>query len=350
MEREADARDWIREYYGRILEKSGDLATNACCAAGAPPRHLQRLLTRIDERVLDRFYGCGFPIPEAVEGAVALDLGCGTGRDVYLLAQLVGSQGYVIGLDMTEAQLEVARETAELHRERFGYAKPNVEFRQGYIEDLAGAGLGDESVDLVVSNCVVNLSPRKDRVLAEVHRVLRWGGEFTFSDVVADRRLPDTIASDPILHAECLGGAMYDGDFLTLARRSGFADPREVSRSPIEIRNPEIEAKVGAARFFSVTWRLLKLEGLDERCEDYGQVATYRGGIPGAERLFRLDDHHLFEAGRPERVCGNTAAMLTETRFARWFEVQGSRETHYGLFPCGSTLAQERSGDASTCC
>lgn len=342
MNVDGDPRSWLREYYGKVLQKSADLATNACCATGAPPRYLQPLLGRIDERVLDRFYGCGFPIPEALEGQIALDLGCGTGRDVYLLSQLVGPQGFVIGLDMTEAQLEVARETEDLHRQRFGYEKSNVDLRQGYIEDLAGAGLGDTSVDLVISNCVLNLSPRKDRVLAEIERVLRPGGEFYFSDVVVDRRLPEEIAFDPILHAECLGGAMYDADFLSLARRSGFTDPREVSRAPIDVQSPAIEVKVAPARFYSVTYRLHKLEGLDDRCEDYGQIATYRGGLLGAERLFRLDDHHLFEAGCPERVCGNTAAMLEETRFAPFFDVQGDRNIHYGAFSCNATIAHDR--------
>ncbi len=349
-----DPRTWVRDYYGEVLTRSDDLATNACCATGAPPAYLGPLLSRIDARVLDRFYGCGFPIPEALEGRTVLDLGCGTGRDVYLVSQLVGPDGFVIGLDMTENQLAVAREVVDLQMERFGHRKPNVDFRHGYIEDLAGAGVGDASVDLVISNCVVNLSPRKDLVLAEIARALRPGGEFFFSDVVVDRRLPHEIAFDPVLHAECLGGAMYDHDFLMLAKAAGFADPREVSRAPITIQNPEIEEKVAPARFDSVTYRLHKLDGLDARCEDYGQVATYRGGIPGHERLFRLDDHHLFEAGCPERVCGNTAAMLADTRFGAHFEVQGDRSTHFGVFSCTATMAQERyaeaTSDAGACC
>ena len=123
----------------------------------------------------------------------------------------------------------------------------------------------------------------------------------------------------------------------------------------LPIHNREIERRVGAARFRSETLRLYKLPELEERCEDHGQVATYRGKIPGHESLFALDDHHLFEAGRPERVCGNTAAMLSETRFARWFDVQGDRSQHFGEFSCDATLAQqqrEESGTDSTtaCC
>lgn len=343
---------FVHDYYGRILASSADLKTNACCAAGAPPPWIAARLANIHEDVTARFYGCGFPIPHGLTGAVVADLGCGTGRDAFVLAQLVGAAGHVHGIDMTEAQLTVARATAGWHAERAGLARPNTTFHRGYIEDLDALGLGTGSLDVVVSNCVVNLSPRKDLVLAEVHRVLRGGGEFYLSDVVADRRLPDDLANDPLLYAECLGGAMYEADFVDLARRTGFRDPRVVTSSPISIANDALAARVGAARFRSVTYRLFKLDGLDAQCEDYGQVATYRGGIEGAEALFWLDDHHAFEAGRPERVCGNTAAMLTQTRFARWFEVSGDRARHFGAFACGPTMAaaQYQPARSMACC
>ncbi len=334
-----DLQAFVQDYYGKQLASSADLKTNACCASGAPAPWIAARLAHVHPDVSDRFYGCGFPIPHGLEGATVVDLGCGTGRDVFVLAQLVGPGGRVHGVDMTEAQLQVARDTAGWHAARFGFAEPNTRFHQGYIEDLRALGLGDASVDVVVSNCVVNLSPRKDLVLAEAARVLKAGGEFYLSDVFVDRRLPAEVARDPVLYAECLGGALYQADFVQMAKRAGFLDPRVVKTAPITVQNAAIEAKVGTARFVSITWRLLKLDGLDPQCEDYGQVATYRGGVEGAEVLFWLDDHHAFERGRPERVCANTAAMLSETRFARWFEVTGSRATHFGEYPCGPTLA-----------
>jgi ubiquinone/menaquinone biosynthesis C-methylase UbiE len=305
---------------------------------------------------VDRFYGCGFPIPQAVLGTTVLDLGCGTGRDVYVLSQLVGPNGHVHGIDMTEEQLAVGRSVAGWHVERFGYSRPNVSFHLGFIEDLATAGIGDETCDVVVSNCVVNLSPRKELVLAEALRVLRPGGELYISDVFADRRLPVEVTRDSLLYAECLGGALYQADFVTLAKRAGFLDPRVVSETAISIQDEEILGKVGAAQFASVTYRLFKLEGLDAQCEDYGQSARYLGGIEGAEPVFWLDDHHAFERGRPERVCANTAAMLSGTRFARHFEIAGGSDVHFGAFPCGPTMAaaQYRSWagerDGSSCC
>ncbi|MGE0327781.1 MAG: methyltransferase domain-containing protein [Polyangiaceae bacterium] len=345
----ARARALVRDYYGRELRSTADLKTTACCAAGAPPEFLRARLANIHPDVENRFYGCGFPLPHALSEARVLDLGCGTGRDVYILAQLVGPSGWVHGVDMTPEQLQVAERTLDWHVERFGYSTPNVSFHHGYIEELESLGFQANSLDVVVSNCVVNLSPRKDLVLEGAWRVLKPGGEFYFSDVVADRRLAEQVRTHPVLQAECLGGALYHGDLLSLARRAGFGDPRLVSSAPIAITDPELQRIAGAATFESVTYRLFKLDDLDERCEDYGQVACYRGGIEGAEVVFWLDDHHAFEAGRPERVCGNTARMLSETRLRPWFEITGSRAHHFGLFPCGSTIAADGS-NPSACC
>ena len=340
-----DVRAWVSEYYGKVLTSSKDLATNACCAVGAPAPHIAAALAHVHPEVSDRFYGCGFPIPEALAGARVVDLGCGTGRDVFVLAQLVGAAGRVTGVDMTEAQLAVARNTLDWHRERFGYAEGNVALHQGFIEDLSF--LPDQSVDIVVSNCVVNLSPRKDLVLREVARVLAPGGEFYLSDVFCDRRLPAEVANDPLLHSECLGGAMVAFDFQHLAKQLGFGDPRALDRAPISIANPALQTRVGAARFESVTMRLFKLAGLDARCEDYGQIAVYRKEIPEIGPLFRLDDHHLFELGRPERVCGNTAAMLRDTRFGQYFDVIGDTSVHSGAFDCSATMAHDQYRDAA---
>ena len=330
---------WIQQYYGKILTKQADLKTNACCADEAPPEWIRSLLGNVHPEVLDRFYGCGFPIPQAISGAAVLDLGCGSGRDAYMISQLVGPGGQVHGVDMTPEQLDVARAHVDWHRERLGREQSNVHFHEAFIEDLATLPLGPGSVDVVVSNCVVNLSPRKDLVLEGVYELLKSGGEFLLSDVVADRRLPAEVRSDPVLQGECLGGALYRNDLLDLARRSGFGDPRVVSEHAITIENEDIRGRVGPARFTAVTLRLFKLEDLEVRCEDYGQLATYRGTVAHAPGTLWLDDHHAFETGRPERVCGNTAAMLAGTRLAHHFDVVGDRAVHFGEYPCGPTLA-----------
>ena len=340
--------DEIKAYYGKVLQGSTDLQTNACrCTESIPPAHAA-ILADIDAEVLDRFYGCGSPIPVAVEGCTVLDLGCGSGRDAYLVSVLVGSAGRVIGVDMTEEQLNVARRHQQSQAKRFGFEQSNVDFRQGYIEDLATLGIADNSIDVVISNCVINLSPQKERVFAEIFRVLKPGGELLFSDVFASRRLPTALHEDPLLLRECIGGAMYVGDFRRLMRAVGWPDYRIMSQSRIAIGNPEVEAKVGATAFWSMTIRAFKLAALEDICEDYGQVATYLGTIPDQPHQFILDDHHTFITGKPMLVCGNTAAMVGETRFARHFRMLGDRANHFGPFDCSSPASDVSSGGG--CC
>ncbi|WTW98313.1 methyltransferase domain-containing protein [Streptomycetaceae bacterium NBC_01309] len=341
--------DAVRDYYGKVLSSSADLQTSACCAAEAPPTHVVEALKNVNDEVMDRFYGCGSPIPPAIDGATVLDLGCGTGRDCYVLAQLVGPTGRVIGVDMTDEQLAVAQRHLDWHAERFGYA--NVDFRHGYVEDLAAAGIADASVDLVVSNCVLNLSPDKPRLFREIMRVLKPGGELYFSDIFADRRIPAALRDDPVLLGECLSGAMYGEDFRRLMAEVGCADVRQVSTSPVALGTPEIERKIGFVGFTSRTVRAFKLP-LEDRCEDYGQIATYLGSLAEHPHAFDLDDHHRFPTGKPIAVCGNTADMLAGSRYARHFEVAGRKETHFGLFPCGpseQSAASSANGVAGCC-
>jgi ubiquinone/menaquinone biosynthesis C-methylase UbiE len=341
----------LKEYYGKILAGTHDLQTNACCTGeGGLTPTMKTILGTIDSEIRDRFYGCGSPLPPLLEGCTVVDLGCGTGRDVYLASALVGAQGRVIGIDMTEEQLEVARRHAKSQTKTFGFETPNVEFLTGYIEDLASLGMKDNSVDVVLSNCVINLSPDKPAVFQEIFRVLKPGGELLFSDVFSNRRIPKALFEDPLLHGECLSGAMYREDFRRLLREVGCLDFRMLSNSPIEIGNPEIARKLGSAGFTSSTIRAFKLPELEDICEDYGQVATYQGSIPDWPHFFDLDDHHRFFTQKPMLVCGNTAAMIQETRYAKHFQVQGDRSLHFGPFDCHPAGATTNDASGGACC
>ena len=121
--------------------------------------YLQSLLSKVHEEVRSKYYGCGLVAPLALEGARILDLGCGSGRDAYVLAQLAGQNGEVVGVDMTPEQLAVARSHVDWHAERFGFRKPNTRFLEAYIERLEDLGLEPESFEIIVLNCVLNLSP-----------------------------------------------------------------------------------------------------------------------------------------------------------------------------------------------
>jgi len=329
----------VQDYYGRVLQSSADLATDACCDGESVPAPLRPVLAEIHPEVARRYYGCGLVVPDLLDGARVLDLGCGAGRDCFALARLVGEHGRVVGVDMTEEQLAVARAYVDDHTQRYGYAAPNVEFHHGYIERLDELDLPEQYFHVIVSNCVLNLSPDKEAVLREAWRLLRPGGEMYFSDVYADRRVPPHLVHDPVLHGECLSGALYWNDFLGIAHRAGFADPRLVTDRGLGIKDDDVRAKLGDIRFFSATWRLFRIEGLESACEDYGQAVKYRGTIPHAPETFTLDKHHAIPRGKVFPVCGNTWRMLAESRFAPHFDFHGDWNTHYGLFAgCGDTM------------
>ncbi|MFW8637515.1 methyltransferase domain-containing protein [Cribrihabitans pelagius] len=326
----------VQTYYGEVLQGSADLQTNACCTPDDMPDHVKAVLSKIHDEVLTRYYGCGLIAPEALEGAKILDLGCGAGRDVYALSALAGESGKVVGVDMTPAQLEVARRHQDFHAEAFGHAQSNVEFHHGYIERLEELDLEPGSFDVIVSNCVINLATDKGAVLRGAHHLLKEGGEMYFSDVYAGRRVPQAMAEDEVLYGECLSGALYWNDFLSIAREAGFNDPRMVTARPLTIENPALERRVAPLKFLSATYRLFKLAALEPDCEDYGQAVIYKGTIPHAPHAFALDDHHVIETGKVFPVCGNTWMMLQNTRLAPHFEFIGSFDTHYGIFAgCG---------------
>lgn len=347
-------REELKNYYGKIIQSTQDLKTKACCCDGEPMSPaIKKILGAIDGEILSRSYGCGSPIPEALEGCTVLDLGCGSGRDVYLVSKLVGPNGFVIGVDMTEEQLETAKEHVASQMKSFGFATPNVDFRSGYIENLKELNIEDNSIDVVISNCVINLSPDKMAVFSEIFRVLKPGGEVYFADVFAGRRIPDHLKEDPVLHGECLAGAMYIEDFRRLLHELGCRDYRITTKRMIDLESPESEAKIGMVDFYSMTVRAFKLANLEDICEDYGQVATYAGTIPDHPHYFDLDDHHLFYTGKPMLVCGNTAAMLQETRFGEHFKVAGDRVNHYGPFDCGPASSKQAKEDfcaGGVCC
>lgn len=349
------AHDIVQSYYGEELRSNADLKTSACCEPEAVPDWLKPLLANVHEDVTQRYYGCGLVAPELLRGRRVLDLGCGAGRDVYLLSQLVGPEGEVVGVDMTANQLEVARAHREYHRMKFGHAESNVTFLEGYLEKLNELPLKAHSFDVIVSNCVVNLTTDKAAVFRGAHRLLKPGGEMYFADVFADRRVPDAVRNDRLLYGECLGGAQYWRDFLDDAQASGFRDPRLVRDRRITITDAALSARVSPVAFYSATYRLFSLTGLETQCEDYGQAVVYRGTIENSHERFVLDKHHDIEVGRVFPVCGNTWRMLHDTRMRPHFDFIGSFDKHFGVYAgCGTslpfTVASAGEGAGGACC
>jgi SAM-dependent methyltransferase len=216
-----EIRERVREGYARVVENA-----SRCCGSAPPGSEAVALRVGYSEGQLDEVpeganlgLGCGNPtgLAEIRSGEVVLDLGSGAGFDAFLAARAVGPDGRVIGVDMTEAMLDKARDNAA----RGGFT--NVEFRSGTIERLP---VEDGSVDVIVSNCVINLSPEKARVFREAFRVLRPGGRISISDLVLDRPLPPEIVGNLAAYLGCVGGASLRDDYLEAVRKAGFRDVR----------------------------------------------------------------------------------------------------------------------------
>jgi SAM-dependent methyltransferase len=340
----------VKEYYGKTLQSKDDLKTSSCCCNEKPPVEIRNIIPMIAPEIQDRFYGCGSPLPPLLEGMTLLDLGCGTGRDVYVASKLVGEKGLAIGIDMTDEQIGTAVKYQEEQRERFKFKRSNVKFIKGYIEDLRSLGIEDNSVDVVISNCVINLSPAKEQVFKEIYRVLKPGGELLFSDIFADRRITKELSEDPLLRGECLGGALYVEDFRRIMADAGWKNIRYTNIRDVSLDNSEIEEKMGHISFTSRTVRAFKLEHLEDICEDYGQVAYYDGSIPGHPHFFDLDDHHRFFTNKPKLVCGNTASMVSDTRYGKAFKVIGGRSVHFGKFDGNLPEIKKESTGTGKCC
>ncbi|XP_033948180.1 arsenite methyltransferase [Pseudochaenichthys georgianus] len=327
----------VKDYYGKVLKKTSDLKSNACVAPAQPiPAFIRQALKKVHPEVTARYYGCGLVVPECLEGCRILDLGSGSGRDVYMLSELVGEKGHVTGIDMTEDQLDVARTYVDYHTKEFGFKKPNVSFVQGYIEALTEAGLEKSSFDIIISNCVVNLSPDKKRVLAEAYSVLKDGGELYFSDVYSSGRLTEEIKYHKVLWGECIGGALWWKDLLQLAEEVGFSPPHLVTASVITVDNKELQDILGDFKFVSATYRLFKVpKGATKPCQ-----VIYNGSITGVEDSFQFDTQFTFKVDEVVEVDGEVATILTHSRFREdfTFQPQGGPRESCGVKPKAGTV------------
>ena len=213
-QRRAEIKEYVRQRYGAIATKDA----SACCGPAGPPAGLIEVaLPSSSAPTVSTPLGCGNPtaIASLRAGEVVLDLGSGPGLDCLLAARRVGPTGRVIGVDMTPEMLELAREGAR----RAGAT--NVEFRQGDIEALP---VDDASVDVIISNCVINLAPDKEAVLREAFRALRPGGRLCVSDIVALEPLGDELRDDLAQWSGCISGALEQGDYRRRLQAAGFAD------------------------------------------------------------------------------------------------------------------------------
>lgn len=349
-----DPETAVRERYSGA---AGAREDELCCPTSYDPG----LLAAIPDEVLERDYGCGNPAAHVKLGETVLDLGSGAGKACFMASQVVGKQGRVIGVDMNDEMLALARRSAPEVARRIGY--DNVTFKKGKIQDLSldleqverhllshpvatvdalscleaeiarfrreAPLISAESVDVVVSNCVLNLVRPEDksRLFEEIHRVLRRGGRAVISDIVSDEDIPEHLQRDPDLWSGCVSGAFREDRFLHAFEEAGFYGITVVERHAEPWRTVE------GIEFRSVT--VVAYKGKEGPCLDQKHAVVYRGPF----RQVVDDDGHVFRRGDRVAVCGKTYGILTREPYADHFDrippnapvpLEGAP-----VFPCG---------------
>ena len=330
----ADVRDGVQDRYG-----AGAQAVEAalCCPIDYNPQYLEI----IPQDVLDRDYGCGDPSRYVREGETVLDRGSGGGKICFIASQIVGEKGRVIGVDMTDEMLALARENAPIIAERVGYA--NVEFRRGHIEDLKLdldaldkwlaknpvksakdmeamdaeilrmkselTMIPDNSVDVIVSNCVLNLvsDTKKKQLFAEMFRVLKVGGRVAVSDIISDEDSPEALKKDERLWSGCISGALTELGFVEALEDAGF---HGITVDKFEAEPWQI---VEGIEYRSATY--LAYKGKQGECLEKNQAVIYKGPF----RQVQDDDGHVFMRGERSAVCEKTFNLMQREPYTDMF-------------------------------
>lgn len=339
MNSTADSTDETTEssVYRRYTAAAQAVEPALCC----PVQYSTELLQIIPDEIIERDYGCGDPTPYVRPGETVLDLGSGGGKLCYIAAQVVGPQGRVIGVDCNREMLSLARKYLPVVAARLGYA--NVDFRYGLIQDLAldldllGAELASrpinnsedylslrhleerlrrvqplvagDSIDCVLSNCVMNLVRNQDRqkLFAEIFRVLKRGGRAAISDIVCDEDVPEHMQNDSEMWSGCLSGAYREDKFLAAFEHAGFHGIELVKRESKPWQT------VDGIEFRSVT--VVAYKGKTGACWERNQAVIYRGPFKKVED----DDGHTYRRGERVAVCDKTFHLLQRDPYANMF-------------------------------
>lgn len=355
-----DGKREVANLEAAVLERYGNAAREVEACLCVPVRYDETLLKVIPEEILAKDYGCGDPSRFIRTGDTVLDLGSGSGKACYVISQIVGAEGRVIGIDFNPPMLELARKYQESIGDRLGF--DNVEFKRGKIQDLrtdldlvdrylqehpvrSVADLAeleafenklrqerplvaDESIDVIVSNCVLNLvrPEAKKQLFAEMYRVLKRGGRVAISDIVSDEPVPEHLANDPGLWSACVSGAFQEEEFLRAFEEAKFHGMQ------IEELRREAYQTVEGIEFRAITVTAYK--GKEGPCIERDQAVIYRG--PWKRVLD--DDGHMLERGARMAVCDKTFQLYAQPPYAGQFVLVPPRQEvameNAGAFDC----------------
>ena len=293
--------DEITQKVSDRYAKAASTGEQMCCPTSYDMANLRSF---IPEEVLKISYGCGTPagLKTVSPGETVLDIGSGGGIDCFEASRLVGPAGSVIGLDMTDTMLEIARRNAPIVAANLGYAGSNVEFRKGLADAMP---VDDNRIDLIISNCVINLAPDKRKVFSEMFRVAKPGGRFTISDIVSDQPVPQYLVHDAQKWGDCLSGALTLKSYMDGLGEAGFLGIHLIKSSPWQV--------IDGVHFFSVT-----LTGYKLPTESAGSTVRYATLCGPFSRV--VDERETsYQRGIPQPIGSEAAALLRLSPLAPHF-------------------------------
>jgi len=317
-------RQQVQDFYGDAAE---DPKEELCCPITFDPQEIKH----IPQAVIDRFYGCGSPVLAAQinPGEVFLDLGSGAGIDCFIAAKKVGKKGKVIGVDMTDRMLEEAHKNRPIVAKNLGYDV--VEFREGFLENIP---VEVKTIDIITSNCVINLSPDKKAVFSSMWKCLKNGGRIVISDIIAGNEVPVAMRLNPILWGECLSGSLTQDELFAFLEETGFY--------AIEALEKRFWREVEGCEFYSLTFRAFKYEKQDG-CKFIGQKAVYRGPFKGVTD----EEGHYFPRNIEVEICTDTYHKLSVGPLKQSFNlISPEGVEQFEMIPDSSPYCAPK----STCC
>lgn len=299
-----EKREDVMAFYGQAaINPKKEL----CC----PISYVQEEIAHIPSEALDISYGCGSPVDLAAvkPNEVVVDLGSGGGIDCFIAAKKVGPDGKVIGVDMTDNMIDKAKTSSKKVSDKLGYDV--VEFRKGYLEEIP---IENDEADVVISNCVINLSYDKEKVFEEIYRILKDRGRFCISDVVSEKDVPQMMQKDKELWGECISGALSEEAILKVVKKAGFYG--------MEILNSYLYEEVEGMRFYSITLTGYKFKKASKSFYK-GEFAIYKGPF----KSVLDDDGYEYPVGIPVEICTDTVTKLQSVPYSGFFTIIEADET-----------------------